>query len=230
MTTALLWPEWVLTPGVLTPFHVLPQNSSGGQAFTGSEQIVGNSPGRARIGFGSIAVDTAEQQRVWQTIALNLAGRLGTIMVPAMVRRIAPWPTIGTRQQRSIVPKVLTDDILFSDGSDLNAAVIAASAASAAAAGDVEVTIALERGADIRSAQVFQAGEYAYPIRRVLAVDGNVFTCALAMPLREAIAEDAALNFDSPRFRARLEDDTPMPIDLALWKNGTSSLVFVEDV
>ncbi len=231
MTTNLLFPEWILTPSAITPLHVIPTNTSGGRSPTGGEQIVGNSPGRNRVVLQGIRVSTAEQERIYRTIALTLKGRAGTIMVPAFGRRTAPWPTVGGARLTSPMRVPLTDDILFSNGVGLYPRTILATAYNAVAAGDVTMDIRLQQGSSVKIGHIFQAGECAYTVTRITAVDESplVFSANFWPPARVAIAINADLDFDNPRFRAKLESDDGMSLDLAAWRVGSASVAFVED-
>lgn len=234
MVTNLMWPEWVLIPLQPTPFYIKPLSTSGGMSATGSEQVVGNTPGRGQVDLNGVRIVNYEQLRVLNAIGLNLAGRQNKIMAPTFGRLTAPWPINGGIAQRSFHCADLTDTILFSPGASYYSRVISAQAATAATAGDVALDIRMIRGSSPKSAMIFQHSEYAYPIKRVLSRtpddDGDVYEVTLAIPLREAVAEDADLNFDDPRFRARLTEDSPLPVQLQTWKRGSLSLSFEEDV
>lgn len=231
MTTDLMWPEWILVPSTITPFHVVPTNTSGGRSPTGGEQIVGNSPGRGRVVLQNIYICTEEQERLFRTIAMTLGGRSGTIMVPAFGRRTAPWPTVGGERVHSASKIVLTDDILFSDGSGLYARTIVANADGDVSAGAVAMDIKLTQGSSIKVGHIFQAGECAYAVTRITSVaeSTRVFTVKFWPPARVDIADGLDLDFDNPRFRARLEKDDGMSLDLNLWRTGNTSVAFVED-
>lgn len=233
MTTSLMWPEWVLRPAKVS-FNGMPMTTSGGASPTGSEQIVGNSPGRNRLVLGGVSVRTAEQERIWRAIQLNLGGRSGVIMVPTVSRRTAPWPTIALRAQRSFSKVTLTDDILFSNGAGLYQRTILAQAASTIAAGAVQIDIKLLQGSSLQIGQTFQAGECVYTISKVVSVndsgDHPVFTVKFMLPARTAITSGDDLEFDNPRFRARLEADDGMALDLDMLRFGAVDVAFVEDV
>lgn len=234
MTTNLMWPEWVLRPATVTPLFAMAQTTSGGASPTGSEQIVGNSPGRNRVVMSGISVVTAEEERVWRTIALNLGGRSGVIMVPAFGRRTAPWPTIAQANHLSVGKVALTDTVLFSNGAGLYRRTIIAQAASTIAAGDVTLSIKMLQGSSLLGGQIFQAGEYAYAIKQVVSssvVGGyQVFVVKLGLPAREAITTGDDLEFDNPRFRARLDSDDAMDLPLDMLRFGKGSVTFLEDV
>jgi hypothetical protein len=227
-------PEFFFRARTIIPFHIIPMNTSGGQSPTGSEQIIGNSPGRGRAGMAGIRLATAEHQRVWQAFALAARGRANPFMAPTFGRRTAPWPILAGKAQRSINCVPLTDDILFSDGANIYSRVIEAKCEGTVAAGLTNLDIRMIKGSSPKAGHVFQAGEYAYPIRKVVSsvedVDDWVYSVIVAMPLREAIAADTDLNFDDPRFRARLEEDGGLGVEMHGSKNGRPSISFVEDV
>lgn len=234
MTTNLMWPEWILRPASVTPLFAMAQTSSGGASPTGSEQIVGNSPGRNQIVMSGIAITTAEQERVWRAIALNLNGRAGVIMVPAFGRRTAPWPTIALANQFSPMKVPLTDTVLFSNGAGLYRRTIIAKAFSTIAAGAVTLDIKMTQGSSLQAGNIFQAGEYAYAIKQIVSqtIDAGdpVFTIKLGLPARTAITMNDDLDFDNPRFRARLDSDDAMRLDMNMMRFASPAVTFVEDV
>lgn len=233
MTTQLMWPEWVLRPADVS-FNAMPMTSSGGASPTGSEQIVGNSPGRYRLVLKGVTIRTADEERIWRAISLNLGGRSGVIMVPTVTRRTAPWPTIARNAQRSFSKVALTDAILFSNGAGLYQRTILAQAASTIAAGAVQIDIALLQGSSLQIGQTFQAGESVYTITKIVSVDDAgdhpVFTVKFMLPARAAITSGDDLEFDNPRFRARLEADDGMAFDLSRLRFSSTDVAFVEDV
>lgn len=231
MTANLLWPEWILTPSSITPLHVIPTNTSGGRSPTGGEQIVGNSPGRNRVVLQGVQVRTPEQERIYRTIALTLGGRSGAIMVPAFGRRTAPWPTVGGERLTSASPVALTDSVLFSNGAGFYTRTILATAYSAVVPGAVTMQVQLVQGSSVKIGHIFQAGECAYTAIKITAANEalGIFSVNFWPPARVAIAAGDDLDFDNPRFRARLEADDGMSLDLEMWRFGSPSVAFVED-
>ncbi len=240
MTTNLLWPEWVLVPKDVTPLFAEAKNASGGASPTGSEQIVGSSPGRWRIGYGAINVFTAEHERVFKTIAARIAGRAGAIMVSATVgRRTNPWPLVGGVPHIGKIAAPLTDAILLSDGSAYRtgtyARTIAAVANNGVAAGAASgLVIKVTAGGTLKIGQIFQYGERVAMITEITATGSSggspTYTVKFSPPAREAIAMNDVLDFDNPRFRARLAGEEDMGgLELDHWKFGDPSLVFEED-
>ncbi len=235
MATALMWPEWVLVPKKVLPLFLMPRNVSGGTSDSGEEALeAAVNASRWRIGFSDISVRTDEAERVWKVIARRLSGMSGAIMVPAMARRTAPWSGLGI----SKIAVTLTDAILFSGGSAYRggdtAATISALAFTAFAKGDTEADVKVAVGGELKPGMIFQYGEYVAMITEIVDVDPGggspVWTVAFTPPSREDVAENDILDFDNPRFRARLAEGGGMDgLTLSNWKTGNPSVVFEED-
>ena len=229
-----IWPKRILTPSdKAVSFN--PQNTGGGQAISGGEQVIGNSPGRASITLMGIRLKTKQQVKCWQALEGALEGRNKTILVPLFEYSRAPWPIVGGSPLMSYGDIPFDDGALFDDGAGFYQPVIDAVAASAVAEGAVTAEIQVNYGGEPDAGCHFGYGEYAARITQVLDVDNSgdapVYTVKFRLPAREAIAAGDALDFDDPMIRCRLANDNGMDMQLAQWKFGNNpNVVFTEDV
>lgn len=236
MADPIVWPTCVLKPAA-AQLSLAAMTTSGGASPTGSEQVVGNSPGRVKIALNNIPIRNREQVRCWRAIDAALGGRAGTIMVPVYDKSRGPFPTVAGQILYTYGDISFGDGALFDDGSGFYQPVIIAVMASPydVAPGAVTMPVQVDYGAELEAGMVFSAGEYVYVISQILSVDdtdGNmVYSIAFRPPAREVIAADASLDFDNPAVRCRLASDDGMALPaLDLWKTADASVSFVEDV
>ncbi len=96
--------------------------------------------------------------------------------------------------------------------------------------GETTVDIEQTAGEDIRAGMHFSVDDRLYRINRIDSTDGDVSQVVIWPPLREALADGATANFNTPTCRCRLERDDSMDVDLELLRFARPSVTFVEDV
>ncbi len=204
--TVPVWPRTVLVPTEAGPPNVAPNNTSGGVGFDGSEQIIGNSPGRWTMSYKNIAVRTAAHVLAWNGLAAQLQGRLNPVQIPLYDRQREPQ------------------------------AGVTASAHGAIAVGAVTGTIQVNAGGDVLQAgQHFSMDQVnLYRIAQITGIttdgDHNHFYAVVFWPpARRAIPDGHALIFNDVYFQVRLATDAAMSaMSLALLKTAAPSIDFVE--
>lgn len=235
MAADLNWPVRLLTPADAKASPI-PFNTSGGQGFDSSEQIVGNTPGRWKIVFKNIYLDTPAAIATWQAIEAALQGRLGTVNVPACENPRAPWPTVNGKLLTTYGATPFSDGMLFDDGAGFYTPVIDAVAAADIVAGTNAASIQINFGAPLSGGHGFGFNEKYYRIRSCLSVDTSgaapVYSVKFTLPCRETIPAGSRLDFDNPVIRCRLESDDAMalPEGFHLWRHAAPALTFWEDV
>lgn len=232
--TSIVWPTCVLKPTAVQ-FSLAAMTTSGGASPTGSEQVVGNSPGRAKISLNSIPIRNKQQIRCWRAIEAALGGRAGTILVPVYDKSRGPFPLVNGKSLFAYGDVPFSDDARFDDGSGFYQPVISASVTADVAAGAVAASIQIDYGAELEAGMIFGVGEFAYVVSQVLDVDETgsnpIYSIKFRLPAREAIASGTAPDFDNPVVRCRLVADDGMALPaLDLWKTADASVAFVEDV
>jgi len=195
-----------LCPGAIT-VELVVDTRSGGRSLTNKQQFIQADAGFWRIILHRIRIRSNAEVLAHRTRELQFNGRSGTVLIPVYDRKRAPVPPGG-------VPIVATADDP-----------IAANAVSA----NIKVTTgtALEPGMQFSTA----AGRL-YRLRTVGTPAGSppIYPVTFRPPVREAIADNAALEFDRPVCLARLENDTAMNVMLDLMRDATPTVPFVEDV
>jgi hypothetical protein len=228
---------------VVWPVHILPPaggrvsiNSAtigGGRAMSGLEQAVASDAGYLSLKMGPIYVNTAEQVRAWNALEAVLGGRAGTCLVPALDRARAPWPTVAGKNQFARLTKTTIAEAVEGTA-PMDVQVISAVADGAFTAGATNVSIRLVIGSQLQPGHQFSCGERLFRIAKILSevedTGNSIYYVRLALPVRDAVADGASLNFDNPMFRAVLATDGEMALDLDMMKRGRATLNWVEDV
>lgn len=180
--------------------EVVSQTVSPGRSFTGIEQIIQPDAGFWRITYSGIPIRNKAHALQWRETESALNGRNNPVMVPLYEAKLSSTPVVA----------VVVDDKPIG-----------------AAAG---ITLFQSAGETITAGMHFQAGDYAYRIKRVVDEDDGLTTVTIFPPLRQAISADDVLDFNDPHCRCRLERDDGMDVNLELLRFASPSVSFVEDV
>jgi hypothetical protein len=201
--------QWSATDGPACPGEItvelITETKSGGRSFTGKKQNIQSDAGFWRIVLGQIRIRSNLDVLAWRERELLLNGRSNTMLVPIHDRKRAPIPPGGA-------PIIATTD-------------------DPVARGGVAMNIKVTQGAALEPGMHFSTGERLYRLRTVGTPAGSppVYPVTFRPPAREAIADNAALEFEQPVCRCRLETDDAMNAALDLMKYATPTVPFVED-
>lgn len=212
----VIWPATLLVPAdaKLSP---LVANSSGGQAFGGSEQIVGNTPGRWKLELNNIYLSSAAQIGAWHQVEGALNGRANTVLVPIYDYPRAPWPVVRGKQITTGSP-------------------IAAFVTADVPVGAVTASIEVQVGSELQGYEHFGFNQKVYRLTTILSVDTGgaypIYSVKFKLPCRALIPSGSAIDFNDPMLRCRLDTDDAMAIKggIELWRRAAPSLTLYEDV
>lgn len=209
-----LWPRTILVPQNAGPPCPVPNNTSGGVSIGGTEQIIGNTPGRWKMTYDGIRVHTREQVLAWNKLAGQLRGRANSVVIP-------------------IYDELRSPDIA-------SAWVIVGGAVTKGS-----VTCQIKRNNAVGALEEGQhfgvlVGDDAYRLYRITSIDDidttdpvhPIYTVHFIFPAREGIPNGTTVTTwgGDLYFRCRLAKDDGMDMSLSMWKRGTPSVDFVEDV
>lgn len=199
------WDRQNLMPGKVSTPKVLANNTSGGVGFGGSEIVIGNTPGRWGMKFSDISLNTAPKIRAWSALASQLQGRRVPVLIPVLDRNRGPSTPVTATMSGAVAGGAVSESIKVADG-----------------------------GGVILQGMHFSIAERLYRLS-VLGAGSHAggfttYPATLWPPVREPIADGAALEFNDPWFRVRLATDTEMQdVDLDGLKFGTADVNFLED-
>ncbi|HWY14438.1 MAG TPA: hypothetical protein VNX86_04770 [Rhizomicrobium sp.] len=243
MAADVVWPDRFLVPADADA-RVVPLNTSGGVSFDGSEQIVGNGPGRIKITLGNIYLSSPGQVRAWHALDAVLQGRAGVVSMALFDYPRAPWPTNPLTGKIWSDPTSLFDDgTSFDDGTGFGMTTIIAYCYGGIAVGSNTTTIQIIVGGPLLGGEWFSpVGAFgspakAYRISRITGITYDEFnfphySVVFTPPCRVAVGNLAQVFFDDPLVDCRLETDDAMALKngLELWRHGAPSLTLWEDV
>lgn len=209
---AVKWPDTILPSKVM--FHPDVPSASGGQSFSGAEQVVFSSAGRWRATLAmaiwrqSGSSDPANRILAARAMVAHFKGRTNTVYIGVYDEANAPSPLAGGG--RGLVKTTHSDGTSFSDGSSYTQFQTPALLADAASKGDMAATITM-----LGTNQSAQAGQYfglgdceLYLIDSSTNEGGGNFAVTFWPPLRSDHAANEVVNFDRMTCEMRLAADT----------------------
>jgi len=201
---------------------------SGGQSLSGIDTVIQtDGGGRWEVAYSGIELYTPELQRLWSQWASYLAGGSRVILVPLVSIRTSPRPYGGGGSMR--VSQMYADDPKFPTAVRYASPYIVANVVSNAAMRATTLVINVTKGARIEGGEKFSIGQRAYVIERVVSSSGQVATCIISPPLRDAVSANAPVNFEWPVVRCRATMGQDLSPDYLSGKYGTIAISFTED-
>lgn len=177
----------------------------GGVSVKGIEPTIDSGNGYWRIEYGGIPVNTRDRILLWRAIEAYCEGRGRSIIIRIYDGKRAPWPGDPGGPLAAVADAAVAED----------ATSIAIDATGLAA---------------LQVGMGFSAGQNYYRIKAITSTVGNVYTCTIFPPTREAIADGASLEFGQPIMRVKLQDDDGMRLTLAHHRFGEGNVTFIEDM
>lgn len=233
MVADVIWPIEVLKPSA-GKSKVTAATVGGGRSLSGLEQIIQNDAGFWRLTMANIVIRSHQHVRLWNALEAILQGRSGTVLVPMIDCGRQPWPFVDGHAVTSYGQIPFSDGALFNDGTGFYQPVIEATVLGTIAARATSGTLHVTYGGEVMAGMHFSVGERAYRIKRVSGTveSGDIVTYDITFwpPAREAMSDGADIDFDRPKFRARLATDTEMDMDPDMLVFARPTLNFVEDV
>lgn len=176
----------------------------GGESLSGLRDVIRSDGGGYwsvnMMGIQLIDADTIRAWRAWES---ELQAGVTRVIVPISDVRQAPRPVVGGKLGSPSQLEAGSDDPYFPEAVGFATPWIVATITDPAALRAVQLTINVERGARLKGGEHFSidhatAGQRLYRVRRVTARDGQEATVLIEPPLREAVADNTAANFDWP--------------------------------
>lgn len=229
MADIIYWPE-ILRPQNIK-VDIAHRSLRGPSSQSGFTQVVSNSAGIWTATYDSIPVYSSSMIKCWRALDSLIEGRLGIISLPVWDFPRSPSATddLGSNiWNTSSVPH--SDGAFFDDTSGYLTTWTNVTVGANATAG--ATTLQLTVGAPIVTLEPghrFSINDRLYQIKTVSQTGGSA-TVTIRPPLREAVSTGDFCNFDYPRVKMRLTDDTAMNITLNYNANVFPTLSFIEAV
>ncbi len=156
-----------------------------------------------------------DQLSAWQAWEDHLDGGATKVLVPVPELRLAPRPIAGGAPGRPSQLMATSDDPYFPEAVAFASPWIVASIDGAAALRATQITIDMEAGSRLKGGERFAinnptTGRRVHRVRRVLSRDGQKATVSIRPPLREAVVNNQAVDFDWPSVVATLMPEADM--------------------
>jgi len=203
------WTASVSNPDLLCPRRVNVRLSNEtasppGRSLTGKKQFIQADAGFWIITLEHIRIRSNADILHWRSLEGQLNGRANSALIQIYDRYRAPIPLSGDP--------------------------IVAVADAVAAVGTTTVFINVTTGSDLFAGMHFSVGQRLYRIKEIVdQTSGGLYEVLVRPPVREVIADNAALEFDRPVVRCRLASDSGMNITHELLKFSSPNVTFIED-
>jgi hypothetical protein len=209
----------------------------GGRAMSGVGSAVDFSGGGFwTVTYSEIAVFTPDQHRYWTLLRNRLNGGVRSISVPLLTDWVGPFPTDANGTPQAMLQRISFDDgAFFDDGSGFAESTVEAEIAVNAALNAGTVSIRMILGQELQGGETFSIahpnkGDRAYSIDEIDSVVGNVVTCSIRPPLREAVTAGTYAEFSRPRCLMRLPPGATLPWSVRPNWESRPSVTFIEAI
>ena len=229
----LTFPTHLFNPGRIT-MRPLGSVLAGGTALSGEQDVTRTDGGGLwEITMEEINLVTPDLVRAWRAWEDHLEGGVQRVLVPVADVRNAPRPIIGGRLGSPSRLHSESGDPYFPEAVGFATPFIVARVVGAWPLRATTIKIAIDRGQRLKGGEVFALdhatkGRRCYRVGRVLARDEQEATVTIRTPLRQAIADGMAADFDWPSLVATLVPETNISPGLQYGRSGLVNIVFRE--
>lgn len=207
---------------------------TGGESLSGEvDTIKTDGGGYWMIQMADIQLLDDDQLRAWQAWEDYLDGGVQRVLVPVPELRTAPRPIAGGVLSSPSQLATTSDDPYFPEALAFGVPWIIATIEGAAALRATQITIDVERGARLKGGERFAlthavSGRRVYRVMRVLSKAGQLATVNIRPPLREAVVDEQAVDFDWPSMVATMMPDQDISPRIERGRTARVSIAFRE--
>ncbi len=176
-----------------------------------------------------------DQVRACRAWAAMLDAGATEFVLPLWDLAQAPRPYAGGAMMLPGAPAPSLD--YFAQDPSFGQPLMVAVVSGAQALRSTSLDITMRQGSRLRGGEHFSLnhptlGWRLYRVGQITGVAGSTYTCSIRPPLREAVADQLAVEFDVPRYQAKIAtgkaDDLEPSLDQGRW--GTVALYAVESL
>lgn len=199
--------------------------TSGGVALSGDEDLIASDGGgRWYVEADGVALNRREKIMAWRAFNSALGGGVNPFVFPICDAR--HQPTMGGTLVSHSDGTSFSDDTLYSQG-DSEAELTADAALRA-----TTISISMTTGKPLIGGERFSIDHPAmrhrtYQIGQIVDLTASTATLQFHPPLREAAPAGTAIDFNNPRFVARIDGRMSAPLTNPKFAGGSAR--FVED-
>lgn len=207
---------------------------TGGESLSGETDVIKTDGGGYWVvQMAGIELTSPDLIKAWRAWEDELDGGVTKVLVPVADVRHAPRPIIGGRPGSPSKLHAASTDPYFPEAVGFASPFIVAKFGAAAALRATQVAIEVTRGARLKGGEVLAvshatAGRRCYRVRRVISQVGQVATVLIRPPLRQAVANNMAVDFDWPSLVATLIPESDISPDIEFGRRATVDIAFRE--
>lgn len=208
---------------------------TGGESLSGITDIIRTDGGGYwAVQMAGIELLTPDLIRAWRAWQTELAGGVERVLVPIADLRQAPRPVVGGRLASPSQIANGSDDPYFPEAVGFATPLVVAWVSANAALRATQLNIAVSRGARLKGGETFALehptrGRRVYRVGRVLARPSDqTATVKIEPPLREAVSDGTAADFDWPSLVCTLIPEADISPELDYGRAGTVDIAFRE--
>lgn len=211
-----------------------------GSSITGGESLSGQTDtirtdggGFWVVALSGIELLTPDLIRAWRVWEDELDGGVTKVLLPVADVRQAPRPIVAGKLSSPSKLHSASVDPYFPEAVGFATPWIVAKVTEPAALRATTLVITVEKGARLKGGEVFAVdhatkGRRVYRVRRVLGRDGQECTVLIRPPLREAVADNAPVDFDWPSLVVTLVPEADISPDIEYGRSSTVDITFRE--
>jgi len=200
----------------------------GGTSLAGETDVIAtDGGGRWEITYFDLDLDSPALQRLLASWNSFMAGGAKSFLVPLLSIDTAPRPLSGG--EATDPGAFAVDDDRFPLEVGYVTPHIVAEVAADAALRATTLRILVTTGSEIEGGEKFSIGTRGYKVERVLSRSGMTATCLITPPLRLAVSQGDAVNFDWPVTRCHLVPGQDISPEISLGLYGSIGISFEED-
>ena len=208
--------------------RVAAASRSGGQSYTGVEQVVASPAARWE---GKLVFPRMDRVTLltWRGFVAAMQGRVGSVLMPAFEYGKQPWPNDAFG--RRLTPAIARNPSLRGTPAEIDPTSdpkIIVTAAAAAALNATSITMAVPLAGPILPGHRFSFAGALYEIMQTATNADKTVTADVHPWLRAPIAAGAALEFANPVVAVRFKTDDEGKLDLEVGRIANPEINVVE--
>lgn len=199
-----------------------------GQTDSASVDVRSDGGGFWTVALNDIQLWDRTQPLLWRAVRQIANGGV-TPLVVSRRDQLQPWPN-GLMSYGAIA---FSDGALFDDGTGYDQPVIDVVAVGAATLRATSIELQLVNAGALLGGEAFSInhptfGWRMYEIATITPIDASHVTVTFNPPLREAVTDGTAIEFDRPRCVMKLQTASAMDLTLTVLPNSRGTAKFVE--
>jgi hypothetical protein len=209
-------------------WNLVGNTATAGQTATSSVDIRSDGGGLWSASLNNIQFLDASYTKLWRAVRQLCNGGVNPIVVPCNDIAFVP---AGQPQSFAAIPH--GDGALFDDGAGYYQDVIDVTNAGGANLRATVMNLTLNNCGPLQGGELFSIRHPTfdwrmYEIGSVTPIDGTHVTVTFNPPLREAVNDGDAIEFDRPRCLMKLVNAAAMDLNITTWPFSVATVKFVE--